>query len=217
MVAQRVFIHLSVLSIVLVGLASLTSCTAQRTGPSPTGGEQGAAQASYITARTLDDLIAQSPVIVVGRVIGPREIVNMARKPGNPREPDPETFILGQVYDVAVERYLKGTGGDILYVVQSEGFINVNRTPVSEQTMQQARETFPHIPMVAGKTYLLFLAPLSWDPQYLAGRLHPWRFVLTPDGMAEPESPWHDAPTVFPPIPAEDLLGQVEEMVNQAG
>ncbi|MCM8748151.1 hypothetical protein NET02_03250 [Thermomicrobiaceae bacterium CFH 74404] len=102
-------------------------------------------------------------------------------------------------------------------MVQSEGFINVNRMPVSEQTIQQARETFPHIPMEAGQTYLLFLAPLSWDPQYHAGRLHPWRFVLTPDGMAEPESPWHDAPTVFSPVPSERLRGQVEEMVNQAG
>ena len=107
MVSQRAFIRLSVLSLVLVGLAALTSCTAQRTGPSPTGGEQGAAQASYMTVRTLDELIAQSPVIVVGRVIGPGEIVIMARKPGNPREPDPETLILGQVYDVAVERYLR--------------------------------------------------------------------------------------------------------------
>lgn len=197
-------------------ILATAACGDRNTTPSTAARQPDMGQASYITADSLEELAAQSPVIVVAEVSGRGEAVNMARDPNNVSEPDPSTFILGQVYHVTVQRYVKGSGDDVLDVLQPEGFVNKERIPISQQAIEQSRATYPHIPMDAGVRYLLFLKPTQGFPseKYYTGVMQPWRFTIPGDGMANPESPWQGAPEAFPALPAATLIDELERLVG---
>lgn len=205
---------------------TLLACTAQRaagnTATAEASGQQtaGRAAASYHTAGSLDELVAKSTVIVIGQLQSVGEVVNLARDPQNTSEPDPQVFSGGQVYLVAVQRYLKGQGPHALKVVQAEGFLPNPPATLTRADREKAKAQDTYIPLREGKTYLFFLRPLGLFPpetDYLTGTAHPSRFVLSADGYAGPESPWEQAQLVFPPRPTDQLLAQVEQLVGAPG
>lgn len=171
--------------------------------------------ASYITVRSLNELVAKSQVIAVGQLSTTAETINMARDPSDPTKPDPEYSILGQVYRVAIQRYVKGNGGSTLDVVQPEGFLG-QKTPKTQENLNKARHTYEFVPFHSGTKYLLFLEPVRGFPgkSYFTGPAQPWRFTVPDGGTAVPESPWKGASQAFPPMPTTSLLGQVEQQAQ---
>lgn len=158
-----------------------------------------------IVAESLDDLIATADVIVITREVQPTEIINMARNEATPDEPDEHVFVLGQVYEIEVDRYLKGHGESTLQVVQREGFIYDHDDPVAQaltegeadSIKQESFDNDEHFPMSSEQTYVMFLLDLGgFDPElgYLTGTHGaPWRFELTEDGSLVPESQSEEA------------------------
>ena len=205
----------SQLVVLLSTLVIVASCSSTQPGTSASSSQPDTVQASFITARTLDDLIRRSPIVVVGQVTGTGAIINMARDVNNVTSPDPNLFGVGQPYTVSVSRYLKGTGDGTLQVLQAEGMIDLRRAKVTEQTIVGARATYPYVPMRSGVTYVLFLMPLSDFPDaaYYAGTVNPWRFTAPQDGLAEPESAWAGARGAFPPLPTAQFLSLLEQLI----
>ena len=92
-------------------------------------------QVLYRTAKNLDNapdgssdvlakLVAHSTLIVIGTTSDtePREERVPGRLPSGPSKPDPNYTMIGNVYEVQVERYLKGSGDTTLPVIQSIGY-----------------------------------------------------------------------------------------------
>ncbi len=180
---------------------------------------------SYVSARNLEQLVELSTVIAIGRLEGVEGEINLARDADNPSRASDDSYVLGQVYRLRVDRYLKGEGPDTIRVVQAEAwdYGGASRRATSsreaiQRLRQEALDAGYVIPLAPGITYLLFLSPLGLvrEDDYYAGTPQPWRFVLTEDGRAYPDSPWEPADEVFPPRPAEELLGEIEQLVEGA-
>jgi hypothetical protein len=198
--------------------ASSSSPSAQPA--SPTGPSRGTSltaegsAASYRTFATLDVLVAASPLIVVAQLAPTTDVVNMARQSNDPTNADPDLFIVGQAYRATVQRYLKGSGANMLTVVQSEGIVE-RSTPKTSANIQQARSRSDHIAPRPGTSYVLFLEPLvGFPPGYVTGPGHPWRFQVPSSGKAEPESPATEAARKFPGRPVPEFLADVEALAK---
>lgn len=181
------------------------------TSPASTSGA-----ASYITARSLDELVAKSSIIVIGHVTGTDKTLNLARNPADPAQPDQQYYSVGQTYSVAVQRYLKGDGAAVVQLVQQEGFLVNPPAALTPRDIDRARAGVSFIPLQVGPTYLLFLRPLGGFPAdagYLTGTAQPARFTLPAGGTARAESPWGGAEQVFPPRSSATLIEQVERLV----
>jgi len=172
--------------------------------------------------RSLKERVAKASIIVIGEVTGTGEILNGARLPEDPTQPDPRVFVLNQVYHVQVQRYLKGTGPATLNVVQAEGFTSAKSGAVAIPTtvaeIAKLKATYEYVSISPGKKYLFFLDPLvGSDPaqNYMAGGLGvPWRFTLPETGNAQQESPVAEASQYFPELPSEAFIGQVEKLIH---
>lgn len=178
--------------------------------------EMGPGAASYVTAQSFEQLVAESTVICIGEMTGLGETFNMARNPQDTTQPDPNILGLGQVYHFRVERYLKGQSSNTIDIVQVEAFLT-NRVPWTPENIEKAKAKDSHIPLRLGVKYLYFLRPLQDFPDkqnYFVGTRHPWRFILPDKGNAEPESPWSGAKQVFRSRPSAEVIGEVEFWVN---
>lgn len=173
--------------------------------------------ASYHVAYSLDSLVAQSSVIVIGQISGTGDTFNMARSQSDPARPDPNVYVLGQIYKVTVQRYLKGAGSNTLDVAQREGFLTEG-TPKTPENIARSRTTYKYVSLRSGVRYLFFLQPVKGAEgrTYLVGPAQPWLFTIPDNGTAVPESPWQDASRAFPPTPTVNLLGQVEQLAKSS-
>jgi hypothetical protein len=155
-------------------------------------------------------------VIIVGEMSGLGETVNMARNVNDISQPDPNILVVGQIYHIAVQRYLKGSGVATIDIVQPEAYL-FESTPKTQENIGKAKAKDNHIPLRVGIKYLFFLNAMQQEfpgKNYFAGDLHPWRFILPDKGNAEPESPWSEATRVFRSRPSADLINEVELWVN---
>ena len=132
---------------------------------------------------SLEEMVVAVEFVFLGTVLEVEGHYNLARNVADVTEPDPHIFALGQIYRVQVDRYLKGEGGSIQQVVQSEGLLTeVSRQVGLSQTdedLRHARLQEEHIPMQVGQQYLFFVDRSSVKPEYLlriAG--DPWRYRL---------------------------------------
>ncbi len=182
------------------------------------------------SVRSLEELVATAPIVVIGRIRDAGEVINMARKPNDITQADPMVVVLGQVYHLEVQRYLKGTGPATLNVVQAEGFLYDQDRPVAIPTTQveidkvKAAENAggdQFVPMQAGMNYLFFVHDLNGFAPTLnyvttaAGQ--PWRFTLPDGGNARPESAVSEANRLYPELPSAALLGQMEKLIRDQG
>jgi hypothetical protein len=203
---------------------AIPSVTTQPTGnitpttnPSP---KMGKISVDFLTARSLEDLVARSTVIVTGQIESLAETINNARNPNKPEEPDPNLLILGQVYNFKVEGYLKGKGENTLKVVQREAYLDTKTFPATKENIEAARAVYPYIAFNIGTKYLLFLDfyPSTGEragKNYLGGVREPWRFTVPDNSNAQAESPAYNITSTFPSKSTAILIKEVEEVINK--
>lgn len=168
-------------------------------------------------------MVEASSLVFVGTVEAPGEIVNTARDVNDISQPDPNLFILGQVYRVDVEQYIRDEGPDRKNIVQSEGFVRhggeEENIPTDQTVIEQAKEQYGEAPIQSGERYLFFANPLrGFDPDehYVVGDAgYPTRFLLGTDGVARQESSIEWLDEQFPAHSIDELLADVEMLVDQ--
>ena len=79
---------------------------------------------SYITVNSVNEMIQKSSTIVIGKVTKIADHRNLARMVTDTSKSDPGLTIVGTVYEIAPETYLKGRLEEPLLVVQSEGALS---------------------------------------------------------------------------------------------
>lgn len=169
----------------------------------------------YLTAKSIKELVNKSTIIVSGKAIAQKEIINMARDVNNINQPDPNILGIGQVYQFEVNLFLKGTGPKTIYVVQPEGFLSGNKVGLNlvDSNLILARSQEKYIPIRLNNQFILFLEPLVGFPDlknYYTGAIHPWRFDISNIDQAFPESPWDGALMAFPTRKVSDFINQIE-------
>ncbi len=162
------------------------------------------------------EIIARSSLVVIGKVSGLGEIVNYARDPNDHSKPDPNLFVIGQVYHLQVESYLKGQGGSNVDLVANEGAISgpdMHKTPLN---FEQAKANDQHIPLIPGTRYLIFLAPSFFAAQhYFDIYKENWGYKLPVNGNAEIQSPNPESPKFFPGKPSAVLVTDMKQIISQ--
>ena len=150
-------------------------------------------------------LVAHSTVIVIGTI--PND------KPDEVRAQDKisaDVQAVGGGYHVQVERYLKGTGGDTIPVVQFYGLDFTDRGQ-----RRQMRDNNTNLLLGKGNRYLLFLKENGSIPGYWSGTIHPYKFLLK-DGLAKAESPVGDLDGAFPEQSEADFISSIESRIAES-
>ena len=165
---------------------------------------------AYVTADSVEDLASRSSVVVIGTVTSakPERLEIPGELPGNPGKPDPNYTGVARVYEIEVERYMKGAEGSTLQVVQFEGSIVSIGGQVREVQWKSAG-----YPLTTGTRYLLFLIPQGQVPDLWLGTAQPFRFTLS-DGLAKAESPHGRIEELFPDRLESDFVSDVETVIN---
>ena len=187
-------------------------------------------QPMYVTARSLDNapdgssddlskLVAHSTLIVIGRTASddPREERIQGRDPNDPSRPDPNYATIGNVYDIRVERFLKGIGVETLSVVQPIGYeAFVPGPPNTPGRLTRGRDTTPNLLLQKSSRYLLFLRENEHAPGLWIGTAQPYRFTLS-GGTAMVESPVKALDSRFPDRTVVELVSLVESLIAGSG
>ena len=189
-------------------------------------------QPSYVTTRSLDDapdgssddlakLVAHSTIIAIGTTADgdPREERVPGRLTSDPSKPDPNFTMVGNVYEVHVERYLKGEGNAILPVIQPTGHDAIIPGPGnSPGRLTQGRDASPELLMARNSRYVLFLRENDHAPGLWMGTAHPYKFLLE-DDMARVESPVGGLDGAFPDRSEAELVSLIESFMasNRVG
>ena len=178
---------------------------------------------SQIAASSIQELAYYSDVIIIGQVVSKEQIINTARNPGDPTQPDPQFFSINQVYKVEVESVLKGKSSKTLLVVQNQGRlittsdIRPTSAEIESEINRNAQNTF--VPLSLDIRYVFFLRVLdkiSYDlggyksTDLFAGVVEPWRFRITSDRFVIPETLLPDANLCFPSKNLDDVEAIIE-------
>ncbi|MDP6455468.1 MAG: hypothetical protein QF898_19475 [SAR202 cluster bacterium] len=159
----------------------------------------------------LEELIAVSSVIAIGTVSSDEPTIRNihGRDPLDSSKPDPNFIAVGSIYEITVERYLKGDEGDTLPVVQLESIITNVGGQVTESRRPEA-----DFPMKKGNRYLLFLRPHGQAPDLLFGAARPSRWILS-SGQARVETPSNFVRANYPDTTDEvEFVARVEAIVR---
>ena len=154
----------------------------------------------------LGKLVAHSTVIVIGTIPNNYE-------PAEVRAQDKissDVQAVGGSYNVQVERYLKGTGGNTIPVVQ---FYGLDFTDKGQR--RQMRDNNTNLLLGKGNRYLLFLKENGSIPGYWSGTIHPYKFLLK-DGLAKAESPVGDLDGAFPEQSEADFISSIESRIAES-
>ncbi len=120
-----------ILVIYIIVCLYLTACTQTR-NTAPTLQETAipsiGGSSSYVTANSIKELVEVSSIIVIGKVTSVGNLINMARNVDDITKPDANILGVGQIYQFEVERYLKGDGEKVIYVVQYENTFRAHRS-----------------------------------------------------------------------------------------
>ena len=187
-------------------------------------------QPVYVTTSSLDSapdgssddlskLVAHSTLIVIGETPpnDPREERIQGRDPNDPSRPDPNYATIGNVYDIRVERFLKGSGDETLSVVQPIGYeAFVPGPPNTPGRITKGRDTTPNLLLQESSRYLLFLRENEHAPGLWMGTVQPYRFTLS-GGTARVESPVTSLDTEFPDRTEVELVSLVESLITGSG
>ena len=169
----------------------------------------------YVTSRGLAELVADSTLILIGTTSDaePREERVPGRLPGDPSKPDPNYTMIGNVYDIRVEHYLKGEGDATLRIVQSIGFdAFVPGPPNTPGRLTQGRNDSIAVRLGKSSRYLIFLTEFEDIPGLWTGTVEPYRFLLV-KGRALVESPVGDLEGKFPSRSEDELVSLVESLI----
>lgn len=171
----------------------------------------------YVTAHSISELTQKSALIVLGQIEKVDRAVNMVRDVNDIGKPDLHFLKVGQVYQVKLERVLKGAApGPTLLIIQPEGFLEKPQTSEipSPQDVKAAQQNSDHILFAANHRYLLFLWPFPTKlqgQQYYVGGIHPWRFNVTDPNKVYAESP---ADIVFPETSLAKIVEEIKTLAT---
>lgn len=200
-----VYTRLVTILCLVVVLATTVACAPK---PAPTPIDPAAAEAAAVATAevalapvlgtgagsrsmpaSLEDEVAKAQIIVISKVAGLGPIFNSARE-GDSMESGPNKifYSLAQVYEIQVERYLKGTGPELIRTAQVEGQVRGSFAPTAVN-VKVARSKYQYVPMVVGNRYLFLLDEGDKVPELgsllvLGGATYPPRYLLTSDGNA---------------------------------
>lgn len=174
-------------------------------------------QSDYVIAHSLSEIIEKAQLILVGKVVGMGEIINLARDVNDPSIPDPSLFGIGQIYDVEVVEVLKSAQSEwnisTIHIVQFEGRIRMDTTlNPSNDDIQKARELENVPPLDLGTKYIFFVDPIidfKNYPLHFSGRGLPWRFVIK-NNCVYPEAPTEEVGRYFVVQPVDEFINQIK-------
>jgi len=177
--------------------------------------------------RSFAELAAYSELVVIGKVIKEDGlIIHGARNPLDTSVPAEGVFSIARIYQVQVDRYIKGDGPEMIYLSQGEGLLLREtirgETPTAEEIEQitsqnKGRE---YIPPEFDHPYLMFLARFDKGDYKVDGytaneifgaAVHPWLFDLKdPDRIqAQDAAAWNM--TDFPPKPLSTAIEEINQ------
>ena len=172
-------------------------------------GVLGPRTAVYMTANSLQGandnlgkLVVNSTVIVIGTVPSNDPVAVRVQDQSNA-----SVHGVGSGFNVQVERYLKGSGGDTIPIIQ---FYGLDYTDQGETW--QSRDTNEGLLMGKNNRYLFFLRPNGTHPGYWSGPALPYKFLLA-GGQATAESPVGDLRGAFPEQSESDFISSVEAKI----
>lgn len=158
----------------------------------------------------LDKLVVHSSLIVIGTVSAnePSVLRIQDQTPSDSSSSITNVQSVGNVYEVQVERYLKGgNGAESISVVQ---FIGLDYQDKGQTKQARSRDD-DLLPVKSGR-YLFFLTEQVDSEGYWMGTAQPYKFSLK-NGKAKSESPLGDLGGAFPGRTEDELIGIVEEIV----
>ena len=163
----------------------------------------GTSQGLLVNSSDLPEIVARSSVIVVGTI-----------DDGRPREESIPSGVstqrsLVRVYDVHVERYLKGEGDEVLSVIQYDGIEHID--PL-DGVIRQSRYPSSEILPTRGDRYILFLIEHEHATGLWQLPARPYKFRIW-FGRAVVESPAGDVIKLFPQTPEDEFVSQIRTLV----
>lgn len=164
----------------------------------------------YPVADSLEQMSAESDLIVTGRYTGLDSTWNMARDPADMRKEDPENYVEGRLYRFDVQEVWKGELEEDTILVnhkylsvmkkeESNAVVNEEGIILSEATQTREISMTVHNPLfiepTQDDTYILFL---KQDPNFgnYYGAIEPFSIKVT-DGKTELQSNLIDRTTYF--------------------
>jgi hypothetical protein len=224
--------YLGLLAMLIVIAQLLLACGSSVTLPNvPTnvsdslviGATQGQGETSkvivnYIYANSLEELVALSPLIVIGQLDKVGIVVNTSRNSQDISKPSSSIFGIGQTYTFTIERYLKGNSNNPLNLIQGEGLIFLNQMQATEDNIKKVKTDTGIQPLQPNRKYLLFLRPAEIDfvgKDYFVAPIMPWRFVLPDKENAYPDTPTNRAVNELNSMPTTQLISTVEQAVSR--
>jgi hypothetical protein len=177
-------------------------------------GETTYITSDYIVLYTINDLAKQSDLIVLGTVTKVEDQhFNTARNTRDPSQPATDLYIKGTIYNIQVEKNLKGNASSEIHILQSENitFPNTN----GEVSTVYITDDF--LPISVGARYIFFLKaaetyPDSPYPDLFSGTAEPYRFRID-NGVAKAESPSQLAQDQYPMEKESTLLQEINAAV----
>ena len=227
--ALLIAVHL----LVLVGCGAVLACS--NPSPAPTQPSTPAtpkvaqysnvqampAHGLYVTTKNLGDtslgssddlskLVEHSSLIVIGTVSSaePTVVSIQDDTPSDSTSTVSNVKSVGNVYEVRVERYLKGgEGAESVSVVQFVG-LNYDVGGQLKQTRSKDDDLLP----VKNSRYILFLTEQVDIEGHWIGTVQPYKFLLT-GGQAKAESPVGGLGGAFPEQSEASLISSVETKI----
>jgi hypothetical protein len=166
---------------------------------------------------SIPEISSKSNAIVIGQPVAIKEVVNTALDNGNPAKPDPDLYSIGQIYEVRVDSYLKGDGGKIIFVIQSQGVLVTKSGPPTIEEIGKAQNQHDHIPLGLNKKYVMFLRSSRRvyegypNDDVFFGVGHPWLFDLSDPECIRPEDSLVSIYRYYPPQPLSELIKKIDE------
>ena len=173
-------------------------------------------------ASSIQELTHYAGIVAIGKVVGKGEIINTARDPNDPSKPDSRFYSINQIYQVEIEKVIKGDDLKNLTLLQNQGLLHLtpgkalSSTEINEEIRKNELKSY--VPITLEQRYLFFLRVLD-DTTYdldnyksselFSGVMEPWRFVVTDTGMVIPETLLNGIKSTFP---SNDLMTVLEEM-----
>jgi hypothetical protein len=163
----------------------------------------------------VQELTTLAEIIVIGQIRETDETINAARNPLDISQPHPDIFMLGQIYRVSVERYLKGKGENTLKIIQTEAILSQKQTPITPNNIANAKANHEHIQFGQQHKYILFLKAVKVPEKHYSGvGLVPFAFKIADNGNAEAETLRRETSRAFQAKPASVLIQEIDEYVN---
>ncbi|MBI4311736.1 MAG: hypothetical protein HY681_08130 [Chloroflexi bacterium] len=168
----------------------------------------------YDVAKSLGEQAHSAQVILIGTVKSLGGIVNTARDPANPSLPHLDIFGVGQLYQIEVDEYLKGSGPTSIDILQVENYLNLARKSQESRANPGRKGPGPDsMVLQPGVRYLFFLQKRENRSHY-SQAMEPYRYALV-GTRAKPEGAFKASSKALPERDAAELLNELRGLLER--